>query len=327
VAGEGVIKGVLEGFYGSPWSHADRLDLMRFAAAEGFDTWVHAPKDDPYHRERWRDPYPDDELALLAGLADEADRLGVAFAWAIAPGLSFDYDSERDFEQLVGKCSELRSAGIGQVQLLWDDIESRAADGQARVSNRLARELDQPTPLVVCPVDYAGTGDSPYRRAFRAALDPGVVVYWTGPEVVSAAITREELDAASGRFGGRALLLWDNYPVNDFAPERLFLGPLRGRDPRLFEGPAVGLAANGMVQAIPSKLALATVAAYLRDPEGYEPVAAFERALAAYGAEVVDALGAPARGGPAAASPAELVDALAPGVDAAGGAALLGPFV
>jgi hypothetical protein len=26
-------------------------------------------------------------------------------------------------------------------------------------------------------------------------------------------------------------MLWDNYPVNDFAPETLFLGPLRGRDP------------------------------------------------------------------------------------------------
>jgi hyaluronoglucosaminidase len=50
---EHVIRGVIEGFYGTPWTHEERLDLIRFCAAEGLDTWVHAPKDDPYHRPRW----------------------------------------------------------------------------------------------------------------------------------------------------------------------------------------------------------------------------------------------------------------------------------
>jgi hyaluronoglucosaminidase len=314
-----VIRGVIEGFYGTPWTHAERLDLIAFCGDEGFTTWVHAPKDDPYHRARWRDPYPDEDAARLTELVAAAHAAGVEFAYAIAPGLSIAYDDERDFELLVAKCEQARAIGADSIQLLWDDIESRDGAAQAAVSNRLAAQLPQER-LVICPVGYAGTEDTKYRRALSAELDPGIVVYWTGPEVVSHAIAREELDVAVARFGGNELLLWDNYPVNDFAPELLFLGPLRGRDPRLFGGRCAGLVANAMVQAVPSKLPLATVADFLRDPEGYDPHASFARALERYGAEVVAALGAePA----AVAPPGDLVAALALGVDAATAAAWL----
>jgi hyaluronoglucosaminidase len=90
------------------------------------------------------------------------------------------------------------------------------------------------------------------------------------------------------------------------------------------------LIANAMVQAIPSKLALATMADWMNDPHAYDPVTSYERALRDHGAEVVAALRDLA---PAAASverprdvPA-LVQALLLGVDAATGVALLEPFV
>jgi hyaluronoglucosaminidase len=339
-------RGVIEGFYGPPWSHAERLNLIAFCGEHGFNTWVHAPKDDPYHRTQWRDPYPDDELTQLAELASAARLLGVDFVYAIGPGLSMCYSSDDDFAALVAKCEQLRSAGIRSFQLLWDDVEhtlSCAEDearygheerpsgaGQAEVSNRFAAEFEQAGPLVVCPMGYAGTGDSPYRRVWRRLLDPEIVVYWTGPEVVSVTIGREELDVAVDRFGGRMLMLWDNYPVNDFDGDRLFLGPLRGRDPRLENGCLAGTIANAMVQAVPSKLALATVADWAREPAAYEPIASYERALRAHGAEVVEALRALGNGRVDVQRPPDvpaLVDALALGVDAATGAALLDPFV
>jgi hyaluronoglucosaminidase len=317
------IHGIIEGFYGSPWTHEQRLDLIRFCGAEGLNAFVYAPKDDPWHRARWRDPYPEDELTRFAELVAASDRHGVEFAYAIAPGLDLDYGDEEELATLLAKLDRLRSAGVRSFQLLWDDIESRAGADQAAFSNRVARELGA---LVVCPVGYAGTGDSEYRRAFAPALDDMIVVYWTGPEVVSLAIAREELDAAVRRFAGHELLIWDNYPVNDFAPETLFLGPLRGRDPRLADGRCAGIVANGMLQATASKLALATVAEWARDPDAYEADASFERALRMYGAEVVDALGVPKAGVAPPHDLAGLVDALAPGVDAATAAALLGPF-
>jgi hyaluronoglucosaminidase len=340
-----VIRGVIEGFYGPPWTQAERLDLIRFCGAEGLTTWVHAPKDDPYHRRLWAEPYPVEELARLAELVAEAERHGVDFAYAIAPGLSICYTRERDFEALLAKCEQVRTIGVSTFQLLWDDVEHAlncpadderyggeerpSAAAQADLTNRFAVAFAQPGPLVVCPMGYAGTGDSAYRRVFKRLLEPEVVVYWTGPEVVSLAIAREELDGAVERFGDHDLLIWDNYPVNDFEPERLFLGPLRGRDPRLFEGRAAGLIANAMLQAVPSKLPLATVADYLRDPHGYDPVRSFERALAAYGAEVVEALRrlepAPAAVEAPDGVPA-LIEALAPGIHAATGLALLDLF-
>jgi hypothetical protein len=136
---------------------------------------------------------------------------------------------------------------------------------------------------------YAGVGPTPYREAFGGGLDEGTIVYWTGSDVVPDEITRAELDGAVEAFG-HELLIWDNYPVNDFAPEKLFLGPLRRRDPELFAGRCAGLIANAMVQAIPSKLPLATVADFLRDPGGYDPDVSFERALRTYGDEVLEFL-------------------------------------
>ncbi|HEV7641863.1 MAG TPA: beta-N-acetylglucosaminidase domain-containing protein, partial [Gaiellaceae bacterium] len=219
-------------------------------------------------------------------------------------------------------------------QLLWDDIEhdlncpadekrygsSAMPSGaaQADFSNRFRAAYLDGAPLVVCPMGYAGVGPTPYRDAFGGGLDEGTIVYWTGPDIVTKEITRAQLDGAVEAFG-HSLLIWDNYPVNDFDPARLFLGPLRNRDATLFEGRCAGLIANAMVQAVPSKLALATVADYLRDPAGYDPEAAFQRALRDYGAEVIDAL--------RALRSATLAESVAPGLTAAAALALLEPRV
>jgi hyaluronoglucosaminidase len=337
------VRGVIEGFYGTPWTHEERLDLIRFCGAHGLNTWVHAPKDDPYHRAKWREPYPDPELERIAELVREADRNGVDFAYAIAPGLDICYSHESEFEALLAKIEQVRAIGVRHFQLLWDDVEHKlhcpedealygteerpTGAAQAPFSNRFAREVEQPGPLVVCPMAYAQTGDGPYRRSFAPKLDPGIVLYWTGPEVVSLAIHRDELDMSVSRYAGHEHLLWDNFPVNDWDTTVLHLGPLRGRDPNLANGNLRGIIANAMVQAVPSKLALATVADWARDPFAYDPLESYERALREHGAEVLDALGEPAVD---VAVPDELgavCEILKLGVTAPVGAALLRPFV
>ena len=42
--------GVIEGFYGPPWSDAERRTLLDWMARFGLGTWLYAPKDDPWHR-------------------------------------------------------------------------------------------------------------------------------------------------------------------------------------------------------------------------------------------------------------------------------------
>ena len=337
------VRGVIEGFYGPPWSHAERLDLIRFCAQHDLNTWVHAPKDDPYHRAQWREPYPDDQLARLGELVTLCHEVGVDFAYAIAPGLDICYSHESEWERLLAKIEQVRSVGVVHFQLLWDDVEhtlhcaeDEALYGQAErptgaaqapFSNRFAREIEQPGPLVVCPMAYAQTGDGPYRRSCAPHLDDGVVLYWTGPEVVSLAITKDELDMSVHRYANHEHLLWDNFPVNDWEPTVLHLGPLRGRDPNLLHGNLRGIIANAMVQAVPSKLALATVAEWARDPFAYDMLASYERALREHGGEVVAALGEPAADVDVPDDLAAMCELLKLGVTAPVGAALLQPFV
>ncbi|HEY3542007.1 MAG TPA: protein O-GlcNAcase [Gaiellaceae bacterium] len=337
------MRGVIEGFYGTPWSHAERLDLIRFCAQHGLNTWVYAPKDDPYHRKLWRDPYPEQELAQLGELVAECARVGVDFAYAIAPGMDICYSHEAEWEKLRAKIEQVRTVGVVHFQLLWDDVEHKlycpedealygnaerpTGAAQAPFSNRFAREIEQPGPLVVCPMAYAATGDGPYRRCFRPELDPSIVLYWTGPEVVSLAIHRDELDMSVHRYAGHEHLLWDNFPVNDWDTTILHLGPLRGRDPNLAHGKLRGIIANAMVQAVPSKLALATVADWARDPFAYDPLESYERALGDHGAEVLEALGEPADDVEAPDDLAAVCELLKLGVTAPVGAALLRPYV
>ena len=337
------VRGVIEGFYGPPWSHEERLDLIRFCAQHDLNTWVHAPKDDPYHRASWRDPYPEGELAQLGELVTLCHKLGVDFAYAIAPGTDICYSRASEWERLLAKVEQVRSVGVVHFQLLWDDVEhalhcpedeelyGRAerptGAAQAPFSNRFAREIEQPGPLVVCPMAYAQTGDGPYRRSFAPHLDAGIVLYWTGPEVVSLAITKDELDMSVHRYAGHEHLLWDNFPVNDWEPTVFHLGPLRGRDPNLVNGSLRGIVANAMVQAVPSKLALATVADWARDPFAYDMLASYELALREHGAEVLEALGEPARDVDVPDDLAAVCELLKLGVTAPVGAALLRPFV
>src|SRR3954465_7517235 len=93
--------GTIEGFYGPPWSHDQRLAHLDFCAAAGFDTFVYAPKDDPFHRRRWREPYPTADLARIAELAATSARLGLRFVYALHPALDMRYDEDAEHERLA----------------------------------------------------------------------------------------------------------------------------------------------------------------------------------------------------------------------------------
>ena len=59
------IRGFIEGYYGLPWSNEDRMSLMRFGGDYKMTSYIFAPKDDEYHKGKWRDLYPEEELAKI----------------------------------------------------------------------------------------------------------------------------------------------------------------------------------------------------------------------------------------------------------------------
>ena len=72
-------RGVVEGFYGNPWSHTDRLRQFDFYGKNKLNVYIYGPKDDPYHRNQWREAYPEAEAARISELAKAAAQNKVDF--------------------------------------------------------------------------------------------------------------------------------------------------------------------------------------------------------------------------------------------------------
>ncbi|MEU9910806.1 beta-N-acetylglucosaminidase domain-containing protein [Streptomyces sp. NPDC051001] len=305
------LRGVVEGFYGAPWTHAERLSQLDFYGRTKQNVYVYSPKDDPYLRDRWRDEYPTAELARLEELVDRAAANHVRFTYALSPGLSVCYSSGSDIAALTRKFDSLYAIGVRSFAVPLDDISytkwncdaderefgtggGAAGTAQAHLLNEAWKSFSAGhtglAPLEMVPTEYSDLADSPYKRALREKLDPSVVVEWTGVGVIAPTITAAQVAQAREVFG-HPILIWDNYPVNDYVTSRLLLGPYTGREAGVAKA-AIGVTANPMVQGEASRLALFTSAAYLWNPDSYDPRAAFlasVRDLAGPGA----AMGAP----------------------------------
>jgi len=291
------LRGVIEGFYGSPWSFTDRWSVIEFLAARGMNAYVYAPKSDPKHRDRWRDPYDASELTDFRRLTGHTERNHTRFGFALSPGLDIEYGSARDRDVLVEKLAPLLDLGVAWVVLALDDIPNRPglAVEQAELAAWLLAVLrdrcDDPH-LTLVPTEYVGTRPTSYLEALAQALPPEVDVMWTGPTVCSPVVRAADARAWATALAGRRPILWDNYPVNDGTMVRsLHLGPYRGREPDLTDE-VDGVLCNPMLQAHASRVPLATAADFFGGPEEYEPDASWSRAIAAVGGPRAPALGA-----------------------------------
>ncbi len=301
------VRGVIEGFYGIPWSHHDRIDQLEFYSENKMNTYVYAPKDDPYHRDQWREPYPSEKLAELGELVNVANNNHVNFVFTISPGLDMCYSSEDEFMLLKEKAQAMWDLGVRDFAILFDDIfqemsckedeekfgsyGSPTAAAQAYVLNKFQVEFvethEGANRLITVPTEYYQDGTSPYREQFADLVDSEVLVYWTGIGITTETITNEDAEKISDIFK-HDLLIWDNHPVNDFSPERLFLSPISGRDAELTNHGVHGLTANPMEHAQASKIPLFTIADYTWNPADYDPMTSWEASIQEFGGDFVD---------------------------------------
>ncbi|WP_330287647.1 beta-N-acetylglucosaminidase domain-containing protein [Streptomyces sp. NBC_00576] len=292
-------RGIVEGFYGTPWTQQQRLEQLDFAARWKLNTYIYTPKDDPYLRTRWRDPYPASRLTSLSALVRRATADHITFVHALSPGPTVCYSSPTDTAALTRKFRQLWEIGVRSFAVPLDDIDisrwncarDRSAYGtgkaavaraQADLLNRVQRDFvgthRGAAPLITVPTEYTGSRPSAYRSTLAARLDPAVTVMWTGPQVVSPTLRTAQARAARSTYA-HPVLVWDNYPVNDYTPGHLLLGPYEGRD-RTLPGTVAGLTANPMNQATASAPALFSLAAYTWNPGRYRPEAALDAGLA-----------------------------------------------
>uniref|UniRef100_A0A672QW18 protein O-GlcNAcase n=1 Tax=Sinocyclocheilus grahami TaxID=75366 RepID=A0A672QW18_SINGR len=244
------ITGVVEGFYGRPWTMEQRKELFRrYCQKWGLNTYLYAPKDDYKHRMFWREMYSVEEADQLTTLISAAEEHGIEFIYAISPGLDITFSNQKEVSTLKRKLDQVSHFGCKSFALLFDDIDhnmcpadkevfSSFAHAQVSITNEIFQYLGEPEIFVFCPTEYCGTfcypnvSQSPYLRTIGEKLLPGIEVLWTGPKVVSKDITVESIEEVT-KILRRAPVIWDNIHANDYDQKRLFLGPYKGRSTEL----------------------------------------------------------------------------------------------
>lgn len=293
-------RGVVEGFYGKPWSHRDRLAQFVFYGQNKLNTYIYGPKDDPYHsslsghadgtnkdsKGGWRVPYPAAEAAKISELAKTAAANHVDFVWAIHPGQDIKWNDE-DFENLKNKFNAMYDLGVRSFAVFFDDISGVGTDPhrQAQLLNRLNTEFvkvkGDVTPLIMCPTEYNKSWANPkmddaYLPILGRELDKDIQIMWTGDRVC-ANITTETLDWINARIG-RPTYIWWNFPVTDYVRHIVLQGPSYGLTKEA-KGRMNGFTSNPMENAEASKIALFGVADYTWNPEHYNALLTWEEGI------------------------------------------------
>lgn len=286
-------RGYIEGFYGNPWSHENRKMMLGKMSFYGMNTYYYAPKDDPYHRDKWDELYPGKELSQLSEISELCRENFVDFHFCIAPGLSMKYSSEADFEKLSRKVKQLYTVGVKNFGLLVDDIpenlyfdEDKAAfDGEAvnahvYLVNKLyafLKGLSSECSLTVCPLVYHGTGEEYYISKLGRGIPSDVSLFWTGKNICSQEQTVKEAIIFENSTNHKPLY-WDNFPVNDAEMyNEMHIGYLNGREKDLFRY-SEGIISNTMEYCLSSIIPLLTVCDYLWNPVAYDGFESWQRA-------------------------------------------------
>jgi hyaluronoglucosaminidase len=281
--------GVIEGYYGVPWTWAEREAQAAFLQAHGYGFYIYAPKADAFLRRRWPETPPAETQNGLLGLAQRCRELGVRFGVGLSP-----FEVYRDFnaevrEALARKLAWLDALGVEYLGVLFDDMRGDQPDlagAQIRIMHWIA-EHSGAGRIIFCPTYYSddpaldryfGTRPPDYLEALGAGLDPKIEIFWTGEEVCSREIGPGHLARVAETLR-RKPFLWDNYPVND-GPRMcpyLHLRAFTGRPAANAEHIA-GHAINPALQPWLTRIPALTLAENYRLGEAYEYGRAFDRA-------------------------------------------------
>ncbi|WP_347332504.1 beta-N-acetylglucosaminidase domain-containing protein [Marinimicrobium locisalis] len=282
--------GVIEGFFGRPWSWPARAEALDFMAAAGYDFYLYAPKADAYLRRHWTRHWPDAEWQHLERLRQHSQDKGIRFGVGLSPLELYREPPAESRAALCAKIRRLNQLNPDILCLLFDDMRGDLPELAARQIElaHTAAEVSTARSVILCPTYYSpdpilekvfGARPEHYWPELGRGLDSAIDIFWTGPEVCSGQYPREHLTEVT-QWLGRRPFLWDNYPVNDSAKlcDFLRLAPYPTSHAQL-AGSVAGHAVNPMNQAYLSRLPLATLpTAYARGPD-YRPAEAFQQAL------------------------------------------------
>lgn len=282
-------RGFIEGYYGNPWSHEDRMDLMKYGGEIKMNQYVYAPKDDPMHNAQWRTLYDEEGLKRVAELAKAGNESKCFFVYALHPFqndplTAANYDSS--LEILKQKFAQVIEAGVRQIAILEDDASANGrwtADTLVKLLNDMTDWLiekkkeypDLKTDVLFCPgwMAYANAmtdvnnDDVIKIKAIHEGVYDSVRIIMTGGRVWGK-VSNEFADNFYNRTNetskpGRYPYLWMNWPCNDNTHNSLIMGGhnymlQKGVDGKKYQGVIL----NPMQDSEPSKVGIFTAADY-----------------------------------------------------------------
>ena len=244
-------RGVVEGYYGVPYSAAVTEDLLRFMMRYKMNSYMYGAKSDPYHSGFWGKPYPDKltaeqksmgcfTAADIKQMCEVSVATKVNFIWSIHPGVAFTGNDDKVIDRIMEKFEAMHSLGVRQFGCFVDDVGvpydeptlKLNAKRLTNLQNAIDKKWNQPgalaadtvKPLHFVPQLYAyGWAKAEGRKNFFSALSntpaktqiyiTGKAV-WSVPNNTDLKIVEEDL--------GRPVAWWWNYPCNDNADAYTF---------------------------------------------------------------------------------------------------------
>jgi len=265
--GMNIMTGVIEGFFGRPWSWESRLSGADFLRDSGYQFYIYAPKSESFLRRRWRESIPPETLQHLSQLSARCRQRGIAFGIGLTPfEIYLNYDAAAQ-ASLRSKVSQINQIGVNILCILFDDMRGsieRLAEIQARVIADICNWSSAEN-FIVCPTYYSydqrlarefGSPPKDYLRDLGRIIDARIDFFWTGEKIISDGYSALHLaDVAADM--GRKPFIWDNSVANDSRTRAnfLFLDPSVGA----WSLPAdrvAGVAFNPMNQPHLSRIAL-----------------------------------------------------------------------
>ena len=279
------IRGFIEGYYGLPWSNEDRMSLMRFGGDYKMTSYIFAPKDDEYHKGKWRDLYPEEELAKIKEMVKVGNDSKCRFVWTAHPfmGGFNQAQADQEIQALLRKFDQLYDAGVRQFGVLGDDVGSLPRTIVINMMTKVsewAKKKGDVYDTVFCPAGYnhswqsGGTGGNYAElNEYDKGFPEDIKIFWTG-EAVCKPIEQVTLDhfrthrTTDGQ-KRRAPLFWLNWPVNDINHGRLMMG--KGVQLKTDVNPEdlAGAVTNPMQESEVSKPAIFAVADYSWNIAGF----------------------------------------------------------
>ena len=294
-------RGLVEGYYGYPYSVAVKKDLMRFMMRMKMNTYMYGAKSDVYHSQKWEAPYPATLTPqqvknglltqdMIRDIAKTSQDTKVNFIWAIHPGNSFVGDANV-VNRIMNKYSRMYELGVRQFAVFVDDVGVPKSEADCKTNadhltalqaaidkkwnNASASPEARVRPLHFVPQVYtlSWVGEADRKRFYNALskTPDKITIYitgwgvWTVPNSNDLDVVRKELQ--------RPAAWWWNYPCNDNADGQIYPSDMYYN---FFEMPAVdnnakmpkqlehglGIVSNPMQEGEVAKTALFSVADY-----------------------------------------------------------------